>query len=83
MHAQIASQLIPFRFENAFIDDSVFSSILLFECTWVSPYFCDTASSSDVGRQDKPAEEGSGDDRTREARLCLLPTREQTAALTG
>ena len=30
MHAQVASQLIPFRFENAFIDDSVFSSILLF-----------------------------------------------------
>ena len=31
MHAQVASQLIPFRFENAFIDDSVFSSILLFD----------------------------------------------------
>ena len=62
VHVQIASQFIPFRSESAFINDSVFSSILLLELvyldlsvflwswsTWVSPYFCDTVSSSDVG----------------------------------
>lgn len=35
VEAQVASQFIPFMFESAFIDDSIFSSILQLDLVYL------------------------------------------------